>query len=144
MIFIQQLAPEYICKMLTIFVSASTCQPPCSPGRLWWLHRLPHRDRRGRRCPCLVPLGQASSSSQGTHLYMGAFTRHSVSTTGDPISHMSYSSPLIVWFHMVPTDLEKCLNLNAVLKCAWFFNLPWKWEIFLEMCLKMTLWSWKI
>ena len=45
---------------------------------------------------------------------------------------------------MVPTDLEKCLNLIAVLKSAWFFNLPWKWEIFLEKCLKMTLWSWKI
>ena len=46
--------------------------------------------------------------------------------------------------HMVPTDLEKCLNLNAVLKSAWFCNLPWKWEIFLEKCLKMTIWSWKI
>ena len=55
----------------------------------------------------------------------------------------------IIWtndclFTMVPTDLEKCLNLNAVLKSAWFFNLPWKGEIFLEKCLKMTLWSWKI
>ena len=47
-------------------------------------------------------------------------------------------------FYMVPTDLEKCLKLNAVLKSAWFFNLPWKWEIFIEKCLKMTLWSWKI
>ena len=72
---------------------------PCSPDRLWWLHRLPYRDRRGRRCPCLVPLGQASSSSQGTHIYMGAFTRHSVSTTEEPICHMSYNSPLI-WFQL--------------------------------------------
>ena len=46
--------------------------------------------------------------------------------------------------NMVPTDLEKCLNLNAVLKSAWFFDLPWKWEIFLEKCLEITLWSWKI
>ena len=29
---------------------------------------------------------------------------------------------------MVPTDIEKCLNLNAVLKSAWFCNLPGKWE----------------
>ena len=46
--------------------------------------------------------------------------------------------------HMVPTDLEKCLNWNAILKSAWFFNQPWKWEIFLEKCLKMSLWCWKI
>ena len=44
--------------------------------------------------------------------------------------------PLIT-ISMVPTYLEKCLNLKAVLKSAWFFNLPWKWEIFLKKCLKM-------
>ena len=38
---------------------------------------------------------------------------------------------------MVPTDVEKCLNLMTVLKNAWFFNLPWKLTIFLEKWLKM-------
>ena len=41
--------------------------------------------------------------------------------------------------YMVPTYLEKCLNLTSVLKIAWIFNLPWKLTIFLEKCLKITV-----
>ena len=40
----------------------------------------------------------------------------------------------VTWF---PTDLEKCLNLNTVLKTAWFSNLPWKLSFFLK-----TAWKW--
>ena len=47
-----------------------------------------------------------------------------------PISTGSWYS-----IDMVPTDLEKCLNLTTVLKSAWFFNLPWKLAIFFEQCL---------
>ena len=49
--------------------------------------------------------------------------------------------PLSLCLCMVPTDLEKCLNLTdltAVLKSAWSFNLPEKLAIFLEKCMKMT------
>ena len=40
---------------------------------------------------------------------------------------------------MVPTDLEKCLNLTFVLKSAWIFNLLWKLAVFLEKRLKITI-----
>ena len=39
---------------------------------------------------------------------------------------------------MVPTDIDKCLNLNAVLKSAWIFNQHWKLAIFFEKCLQIT------
>ena len=42
---------------------------------------------------------------------------------------------------MVPTALEKCLNLTTVLKSAWFFNMSWKLAIFLEKHLKITFYG---
>ena len=45
---------------------------------------------------------------------------------------------LLEGIYMVPTGLEKGLNLNAVSKSAWFFNLPWKLSFFLEKCFKIT------
>ena len=56
--------------------------------------------------------------------------------TAPTTSKCSLNLDLPVW-NMVPTDLEKGLNLNSVLKSAWFFKLPWKWEIFLE-----SAWKW--
>ena len=54
--------------------------------------------------------------------------------------------PSLYWIRaLVPTDLEKCLNLPVVLKSDWFFNLhleidncPW------QMLENDFLWAWKI
>ena len=53
---------------------------------------------------------------------------------GIPIMPCGHSQqPQTPWgfqWHGFLTDLEKCLNLNTVLKTAWFSNLPWKLSIF--------------
>ena len=55
-------------------------------------------------------------------------------------SKPEYSVSSIRRVNMVPTDLQKCWNLTAVLKSAWFCNLPWK----LAMLQNDFLWAWKI
>ena len=53
---------------------------------------------------------------------------------GIPIMPCGHSQqPQTPWgfqWHGFLTDLEKCLNLNTVLKTAWFSNLPWKLSFF--------------
>ena len=86
--------------------------------------KLIHVSKRGLWTPPLVSL----YIPVGFHRSIGPVCEHA-------------SVCPVLWLLMVPTDLEKCLNLIPVLKSVWFFNPPWKSAIFLEKCLKMTFYG---
>ena len=105
-----------------------------NPGGKWVKSATKYKPTTAKckPCPCFTDL--LCSESRPKCMLQSVLNRYYTQLSRVKIKHdCTYTHK-----SMVLTDLEKCLNLNVVLKSAWFFSLPWKLSIFLEKCLKTT------